>query len=134
MSGEEEKREEARRVIFQASTGSPGASEESGGDVQELKEVLGAVSEFLRGLSEPLEKLIDTILKIADGRRVGEEVAAFYASLKGSGMPDEVAIEMTREYFKKRIAALDMAKLIERFVRKEILEEEEGEKEGGEEA
>ena len=130
MSGEE-KREEARRVLFQASTGSPGESG-SEGDVQELKEVLGALSEFLKGLSEPLEKLIDTILKVADGRRVGEEVAAFYKSLKESGMPDEVALEMTREYFKKRIAALDMAKLLERFIRREVLEEEEEEKEANE--
>ncbi|MEB2835958.1 MAG: hypothetical protein GSR80_001041 [Desulfurococcales archaeon] len=134
MSGEEEKREEAKRVLFHASTGPTGGSEsgESESDVRELKEILSALSEFLKGLSEPLEKLIDTILKIADGRRVGEEVAAFYSSLKGAGVPEEVAVEMTREYFHKRIAALDLAKLLERFIRREVLEEEEEEGGGGE--
>jgi hypothetical protein len=126
MSGEDERREEARRVIYEASAG-PVESEGAASGASELKEVLGAISEFLSGLSGPLERLIDTFLRAVDGKKLGADVAAFYESLREAGMPEDLAAQMTKEYFEKRLTAFDIAKLVEKFIRKEVLEESGGE-------
>ena len=115
----EEKREEARRVVVDLGS--------SGGGAEELKEVLDAVSEFLKNLSEPLERILDTILKAVEGGRLGAEVAAFYKKLVEAGVPSELAAEMTKEFFEKRMSLIDLSELVKKFVRKEVLEEEEEE-------
>ncbi|MCE4625995.1 MAG: hypothetical protein F7C35_09075 [Desulfurococcales archaeon] len=122
MSGEE-KREEARKVLVELEASKAGGQED-------IKEILDAVSAFIKSLSEPLEKLLNTVLKTIEGERLGAEVAAFYKSLVDAGMPQDLAAEMTREFFRKRISMLDLAGLIKEFVKKEIIEEE---KEGEEE-
>lgn len=112
----EDKREEARRVVLDLGS--------SGGGPEDLKEILDAVSEFLKSLSEPLEKLLDTILKAVEGERLGAEVAAFYRKLVEAGMPSDMAAEMTKEFFEKRMSLLDVSELLKSFVKKEVLEEE----------
>ncbi|MEB3852188.1 MAG: hypothetical protein LRS49_06395 [Desulfurococcales archaeon] len=120
MTGEGEPRE-GERIVFAASTGGEGP--------QELSRVLEAVDKFLAGLSQHLGRLLDTLLGSIDGRRVGEEVAAFYRSLREAGMPEDVAAEMTREYFRKRMVTADALAKLGDIIKREISgeEEEEGE-------
>ncbi len=131
----EEKREEARRLVEEEPatgasravevevrpTGSEGAREKS--DVEELREVLSAISDFLKELKEPIEKLFNTLLSAMDGSKLGEEVAAFYKKLRESGMPEDMAAEMTREYFKTRVESFNLMGLLTRAIKKEVLEE-----------
>ena len=79
-------------------------------DAEELREVLSAVSDFLRELEGPIKKLIDLFFGALDGEKLGKEVAAFYKSLIDSGMPKELAAEMTKEYFEKRTQLADILK------------------------
>lgn len=74
-------------------------------EVEELRGVLGAISEFLTGLREPIKELIDTLMSALDGKKLGEEVAEFYSKLRDSGVPEDLAEEMVRDYFKKKLEA-----------------------------
>ncbi len=121
MSGE--RREEARRLVERFTRSSGEAREvevevgeekarRSRSEVEELKEVLDVVSKFLKDLTEPIDRIMKTMLSAMDGSKLGEEVAAFYRKLKESGMPEEMASEMTREYFKARVQSFNPANLI----------------------
>jgi len=117
------------RVVFEATArpvgGQAGSSGSPGSDVAELREVLRAISEFLKELREPIKDLLSALTSALDGGKLGEDVAKFYRSLKESGLPEEVAIEMTKQYFRERLEAANVAGLLTRFLRKELLEEEE---------
>ncbi|GEM_PF-712760 len=72
-------------------------------DVEELKEVLSAVTEFIASLKEPIKELLDTMAQSLNGEKLGKEVASFYKQLVESGIPEDMAKEMTKEYFRKRL-------------------------------
>jgi hypothetical protein len=85
-------------------------------EAEELREVLAAVSEFLKGLKEPLMDLVNTIMESLSGEKLGEEVASFYKRLVEAGVPENVATEMTREYMKRRLEAVpSLGSLLESF-------------------
>ena len=121
MSGE--RREEARRLV-EGGTRPPGGAEEVKvevgeererevkSDVEELKEVLDVISKFLKDLTEPIDRIMKTMLSAMDGSKLGEEVAAFYKKLRESGMPEDMASEMTREYFRARVQSFNPASII----------------------
>ena len=79
-------------------------------DGLELKYIFKAISEFISDVSGHLKKLIDTILEPISGDKLGEEIGAFYRNLRGNGVPEELANEMTRRYFESRIAILEAFK------------------------
>lgn len=70
-------------------------------DVEELRGVLSVVSEFLEQLPAILDKVISSLTSKEMGERLGESVASFYKKLKESGIPEEQAREMAREFFDK---------------------------------
>ncbi|BAA79254.2 hypothetical protein APE_0299.1 [Aeropyrum pernix K1] len=127
---DEEKRREAREAVKEAFP----VSEEAGGvevevshehedsrsDVEELREVLTAISEFIKNLEEPLGNILKTALSVMDGSKLGEEVAAFYRNLRDSGMPDEMVEELTREYFRMRMESLNIARIIRELAKGEL--------------
>ncbi len=75
-------------------------------DVEELKAVLGAVSDFLQSLMEPVKGLIDATTSALEGGKLGREIAEFYSSLKESGMPEEMIRDLTREFFREKLKAI----------------------------
>ncbi|MEB3789080.1 MAG: hypothetical protein GSR72_04230 [Desulfurococcales archaeon] len=87
----------------------PGCNDDKD-DAEELREVLSAVSDFLKDIEGPIKKLIDLFFGALDGEKLGKEVATFYKSLIDSGMPKELAAEMTKEYFEKRTRLADIIK------------------------
>lgn len=72
-------------------------------DVEELRGVLSAISEFLNSIKGTIKEIIETLGGSLDGAKLGEEVAAFYTHLKESGVPEEMAKQMTQDFFKKKL-------------------------------
>jgi hypothetical protein len=132
----EESREEAKRVVMEVSAEEEERREgkEAGrssvlSDAEEVKVLLEAVGEFLERLRGPLRELVSIMITVMDGAQLGEDVANFYRKLKDSGLPDDVVLEMTRQYFRERLEVANLAGLIARFLKRELLGEEESEKE-----
>jgi len=65
------------------------------GEAEEVKEILGVVSEKI---PELLNSLADILYGREQSKKYGEAVAGFYKSLKESGMTDEQAYELTKQY------------------------------------
>jgi len=82
--------------------------EDDRGDVLVLKMVLKSVTEFLREAKEPIEELLKTLGGSLDGNKIGQDVAKFYTSLIEAGLPEDMAKQMTTEYFKKRLEAANV--------------------------
>ncbi len=60
-----------------------------------VKEILSVVSEKLPAL---LQGLIGSVFSEEAGRGMGKAAAAMFAELKAGGVPEETALEMTRDY------------------------------------
>ncbi len=109
-------------------------------DIEELKEVLGTVSEMVPSL---IRGIVGSIFSAEAGRNMGAAAANFYKELKAAGMPEEVAVRMTEDYVKtftdlgklireatsqkgglpfKHEAGEDIRKIVEEEVRKKLSE------------
>ena len=87
-------------------------------DVEELRMVLGAITDFVKGLKEPLQDLLKTVAEALSGEQLGREVANFYNELIRTGVPEDMAKEMTREFFQRKLeAAPSIGKLLESFTK-----------------
>jgi hypothetical protein len=64
-------------------------------DVEEIKEILGAVSTEVPTL---IKSIIAAVFSEEAGKNMGKAAAAFYKELKEGGMPDAVAVKMTEDY------------------------------------
>jgi len=104
-------------------------------DVEELRGVLKAVSDFLKDIKEPVSDLLSTLLGTISGDKLGDDVAKFYKRLKEVGMPDNEIRDLTRRYLEQRLALSQMLNKILSFMethrgrRIEIKEEREKESE-----
>lgn len=72
-------------------------------DAEELREVLKAISDFLRDLQEPVKNILVLFQGSLSGDKLGEDVANFYKRLKESGLKEEQVEALTREYFEHRM-------------------------------
>jgi hypothetical protein len=116
VSGEEE-RDKGKHVIFAASASGGGEGRSSDWeDVEVLRGVLKAVSDFLKDIREPLKGLMDFALGSLDGERVGSDVARFYAKLREAGVPEDLAAQLTRDYFKARMESVNLPSLMREFM------------------
>ncbi len=75
-------------------------------DVEELREVLKAVSDFLMNLKEPIKEFIVLTMNALNGKKLGEEVADFYRSLIEKGVSEKLAEEMTKEFLRRKLSAI----------------------------
>ena len=88
-------------------------------EAKELREVFSAISEFIDSIRGPIKEFINMFISALDGRKLGEEVAAFYNQLKQAGVPEKLAEEMTKEFLRKRLElAPDLSKLAELLKRR----------------
>lgn len=104
-------------------------------DAEEVREILGAVSKEVPAL---IRNLIASVFSEEAGRSMGKAAAAFYEELKGSGMPNELALKMTEGYMstftsfgnvfksidigKGKARSSEGAKELEREIRKRVEE------------
>lgn len=99
-------------------------------DVEELKEVLSAISVFLKDLAPTIKDIMRAVLDSMSGEALGEDAGRFYKKLVEMGMREDEAMELTRKFLERKMAVVDVAKLIPRFVKEiEKREEEEERKE-----
>ncbi|MCS7104745.1 MAG: hypothetical protein NZ954_04190 [Thermofilaceae archaeon] len=77
-------------------------------DVEELREVLKAVGDFLHDLVPMVKELIETFTSGLRGDVLGEEVAKFYKSLIEAGIREEVATKYTEEFLTKKMEILNV--------------------------
>jgi len=66
-------------------------------DAQKIKDILSVVSDKVPAL---IKALIGGVFTEEVGRGMGKAAAAFYTEMKAAGIPDESALEMTRDYIK----------------------------------
>ncbi len=64
-------------------------------EAEELKEVLSTVSTQVPTL---IKSILASVFSEEAGRNMGKAAAAYYRELKGGGMPDQVAVQMTEDY------------------------------------
>ncbi len=64
-------------------------------DADQVKEILDVVADKIPAL---LNSLADVLYGKQNSLKYGEAVAGFYKSLKASGMTDEQAYELTKQY------------------------------------
>lgn len=85
-------------------------------DPEELRQILDVVSEkvpkLLSELSDSLPKLLggvrDTIYSQEAGKNMGKAIATFYKELKDGGIPEDLALKMTKDYAQ----SLDLSKIL----------------------
>ncbi|MEM0048491.1 MAG: hypothetical protein QXF10_09300 [Ignisphaera sp.] len=75
-------------------------------DIEEVREVLKAVSEFVKEIREPLKDLLNTLLESFSGDRLGREVAAFYKSIVEAGVDPSLAKTLTERFLEERLKPL----------------------------
>ncbi|MFN3268121.1 MAG: hypothetical protein ACK416_02555 [Zestosphaera sp.] len=98
-------------------------------DVEELRGVLKAVSEFLIEIKEPLGDLIKMLVESVSGEKLAKEVSTFYKSLIESGVDQQTAKEWTDKFLNERLKSLPSLSFLkdlmsERFTKVERQEEE----------
>ncbi len=87
-------------------------------EAEEVREVLEAVTGFLKQIKEPIRDLVYIVIDALNGEKLGREVAAFYRALIDNGVPEDLAKEMTREFLSKKLeAAPSIGKLMNMFTR-----------------
>lgn len=64
-------------------------------DAEDIKEILSVVSTEVPAL---IKNVMASVFSEEAGRSMGKAAVAFYAELKDSGMPNDVAVKMTEEY------------------------------------
>jgi hypothetical protein len=62
---------------------------------EKVQEILSLVAEKVPPL---IQGLINTVFSEQAGRSVGKAAVAFYTELKSGGIPEQTALEMTRDY------------------------------------
>ncbi len=67
------------------------ASEEA----EEVKEILSVVSEKVPAL---IKGLMSSVFSADSAKDMGKAAATYYSELKAGGIPDDVAVQMTKEY------------------------------------
>lgn len=75
-------------------------------DAEELREVLKAVSEFLKDIKEPLGELLKTMMESVSGEKLAKEVSVFYKSLIENGLDPQTAKEWTERFLDERLKSL----------------------------
>jgi len=77
-------------------------------DPEKIKEILDVVSEKIPGL---LKELSGLLYSPKSAKQYAEAAATFYKELKGAGMTDEQAFELTSQY----LSTLNLGKMMGNF-------------------
>jgi len=85
-------------------------------DVEELREVLKAVSDFLKEIKPSLEELLKVFVESVSGDKLAKEVSTFYKSLIESGVDPQTAKEWTNKFFEERLKSLPSIKTLTDFL------------------
>ena len=76
-------------------TGEKGRKKINQTDADEVREILTVVSDKVPAL---VKGLVTSVFSEDAAKGMGKAAAAYYQELKAGGMPDSVAVQMTKEY------------------------------------
>jgi len=86
-------------------------------DVEELKEVGNLLRTLGDVARDVLGSAINKFIEIIDGKRLGENIAALYNSLKSAGLPDQVVHDIVKEYTTRVLSSIpNIADLASKFL------------------
>lgn len=116
------------------------AKVETGGEVEELRGVLSAVSEFLKDFIPMLKDLLETFFGSLKGEELGREAGLFYKNLVEAGVDKDKAAQLTEQFLRTKmdqlsaivnlLKAFPQAPLVKREKEVEVTTEKKEEKEG----
>jgi hypothetical protein len=90
---------------------------ESHSDVEELKEVGNLLRTLGDVARDVLGSAINKFIEIINGKRLGENIAALYNSLKSAGLPDQVVHDIVKEYTTRVLSSIpNIADLASKFL------------------
>jgi len=120
--------DELEDVVYSLEDFATGLSKSS--DVEELREV----GRFIRVLGDVARDVLGSAIskfsEIIDGRRLGENVAALYTSLKNAGLPDHLVQEIVKEYTTRTLSSIpNLADLVSKFLTVAEMKKEESSRE-----
>jgi|GEM_PF-2134626 hypothetical protein len=72
-------------------------------DVEELVVVKEVVSEVFDKIGSIAKEIVSANMASLDGKKLSQEIAEFYTNIKSAGIPDEIAQEMVREFYRKKL-------------------------------
>ncbi|MGQ4872387.1 MAG: hypothetical protein ACP6IT_11230 [Candidatus Thorarchaeota archaeon] len=75
-------------------------------DAEEIREIFSALNESIPNM---ISGLIGSIYNPEKAASIAQAIGKFYATLRESGIPDDVALKMTERY----VSGLDFAKFFE---------------------
>ena len=61
------------------------------------------IPEALERIKDMLKELVSVMASFLDGKKLAEELTTMYKELRASGFSEEVATEMVREFYKKKL-------------------------------
>ena len=64
-------------------------------EAEEVREILSVVSEKVPAL---IKGLMSSVFSADSAKDMGKAAATYYSELKAGGIPDDVAVQMTKEY------------------------------------
>ncbi len=76
----------------------------SSSDVEELREVLSALSGFIKELPGLIRDVLEVLYDKDLARKAAESFATFYTTLKEQGFSEEVALEMAKKFYEDSLS------------------------------
>jgi len=93
-------------------------------DIEELRAVFSAITDFIKELFPQIKELINSVAGSLEGGKLGKEAGEFYKGLVEAGMDPQRATQLTEEFVRKKLDILDIASKIQSFIpKREVVEE-----------
>ena len=87
-------------------------------EAEEIRAILGAVSDFLKELTPTIKELIGAVFGSLEGGALGREAGEFYKNLVEAGIDSAKATELTEIFIRKKMELFDIAKMLSEVIPK----------------
>lgn len=82
-----------------------------------IRESLREVTNMFKTIGELVkDSIISYMDKQFNARKLGEDIASLYTSLKNAGLPDQMINDIVKEYTKKALSGLNIGELVEKLL------------------
>jgi len=87
-------------------------NKEKKNDAEEVREVLGAIKDFVQEIMPQLKELIDIVMNALSGEKLGKDAASFYKGLVEAGIDEKTAADLTKQFIENKLSILTNIKSI----------------------
>jgi predicted transcriptional regulator len=82
-----------------------------------IRESMREVTNMFKTIGELVkDSIISYMDKQFNARKLGEDIASLYTSLKNAGLPDQMINDIVKEYTKKALSGLNIGELVEKLL------------------